>query len=95
MRHVDIFGRIQAVETQELNSGSDVEVGLSGLQPIADTDPIAIAHEFIRIAEQAVELRIGLGGILIIVGVIGGGAPGIGMVVVELEDGMLADRLGI
>lgn len=90
-----LFGRVQAVESQELQPGPEIEIGLPDLETIAQAETVAIAHESIRIAEQAVELRIGFGGILVIVRVIGCGAPGIGVIIVELDNGMPAYGFGI
>ena len=74
MRHVDIFGRIQAVEIHELDAGAEVDVQFGVLDTVSGRYSVGVRCELIRITEELVEGRIFLVGAVEIIGVVDGGA---------------------
>jgi len=78
-----------------LEPRSEAEIDLVLVELVVDREAIAVTHEFIRVAEQAVEAGIALERIHIVIRVVGGSAAVIGVVIVELQHGVLAQRLRI
>ena len=74
MRHVDPFGRIQAVEIHELDTGAHVDVQFCILDAVSSRYPVGVRRELIGIAEELVEGRILLERTVEIIGVVDGGA---------------------
>lgn len=74
MRHVDVFGRVQAVEVHELDAGAEVDVQFIVLDAISSRYPVRVGGELIGIAEETVEGRILLIGAIEVVGVVDRGA---------------------
>lgn len=95
MRHVDIFGRIQAVEIHELDAGAEVDVQFGVLDTVSGRYSVGVRCELIRITEELVEGRIFLVSAVKVIGVVDGGALVVTIVVGQQQIGMFADRLGI
>jgi len=73
MRHVDIFGCIQAVEIHELDARAQVDVQFCILDAVSSRYPVGVGGELIGIAEELVEGRIFLERTVEIIGVVDGG----------------------
>ena len=95
MRYIDILGRIEAVEIGELQPRSEAEIDLVLMELVIQRETVAVARKLIRVAEQAVEAGIALDRIDIVLCIIGGSAPVVRMIVVELQHRMLTQRLRI
>lgn len=95
MGYLDILGGVETVEIGELNARPYIEIEFRILDPVVQREPVRSGKKFIRIAEEAVKGGEALQRINVIIGVVVGGAFVVGIIIVQLDDLVLADRLGI
>src|SRR5580698_11652580 len=84
----DIFCRIVARKRHPLNARAYRKIIFLLLDPPGQRDIISIRREGIRIAEQAVEMRILLERIYVVVGIVDRPAMRIIVAIIQLQDGM-------
>jgi hypothetical protein len=95
MGYVDILGGVETVEIGELYARPYIEIEFRVLDPVVQREPVGSGKKFIGIAEEAVEGDESFQRVDVVIGIVGGGAFVVGIVIVQLDDLVLADRLGI
>jgi hypothetical protein len=95
MGDIDILGGVETIEIGELYARAYIEIELRVLDAVVQREPVGSGKEFIGIAEEAVEGGETLHGINVIVGIVGGSAFVVSIIIVQLDDLVLADGFGI